>query len=79
MSEKEDNNWRNLISNAQKELREFVNEKELLNSKIKALILNFQSIDSKIHNRLFSARDFYTEKRATYNLKIEKLKNKKYE
>ncbi|MHA1987911.1 MAG: hypothetical protein ACW98D_14845 [Promethearchaeota archaeon] len=79
MSGKEDYNFSKYVNNAQKRVKEFVLEKNQLNSKLKNYILNFQSIDSEIYKSLFNAREFYNEKRYGYNIKLEKLRIKKKE
>ncbi|MFX1378268.1 MAG: hypothetical protein ACFFA4_04170 [Promethearchaeota archaeon] len=77
MSGKEEHNFTNYISDAQEKVKEFVQERELLNSKIKNYIISFQSFDSEIAKSLYEAREFYYKKRYYYNIKLEKLKRKK--
>ncbi|MHA2280760.1 MAG: hypothetical protein ACXAC5_07900 [Promethearchaeota archaeon] len=79
MNSKEDYNFGDYINNAQKKVREFVHERNQLNDKLKNYILNLQSIDSEIYNSIFDAREFYNEKRNTYNIKLRNLKRKKIE
>ncbi|MFX0024188.1 MAG: hypothetical protein ACFE9S_17815 [Candidatus Hermodarchaeota archaeon] len=79
MSDKEDYNFNKYLSEAQKKVKEFMLEREQLNLKLKDYILSFQSYDSEIYNSFLEARDFYTEKRYKYNLKLEELRRKKKE
>ncbi|MFW9895539.1 MAG: hypothetical protein ACFFD7_07030, partial [Candidatus Thorarchaeota archaeon] len=79
MNSNKENNIDNFIVDAQKKLEEFVLEKEVLNSKIKNYLINFQSYDSEIYKTLFNARQFYSERRNQYNLKLTKLKNRRME
>jgi uncharacterized coiled-coil DUF342 family protein len=79
MSGKENFNFSNFVNDAQKKVKEFVLERNQLNSKLKNYIINFQSSDSVIYNSLFDAREFYNERRYNYNIKLEKLKRKKIE
>ncbi|MFX1242943.1 MAG: hypothetical protein ACFFA7_16980 [Promethearchaeota archaeon] len=79
MSGKNDNNFDKCLSEAQKKVKEFKLEREQLNMKLKNYILSFQSYDSDIYKSLLDARDFYTEKRYKYNLKLEDLRRKKKE
>ncbi|MFX1455482.1 MAG: hypothetical protein ACFFDB_08930 [Promethearchaeota archaeon] len=79
MNSHEENNIDNFIVDAQKKLEEFVLEKEELNSKIKNYLISFQSYDSEIYKTFFNARQFYSERRHLYNLKLTKLKNRKIE
>lgn len=79
MNSKEEYNLNNYINDAREKVKELVHEKEQLNSKLKNCILSFQSFDSEIYKSLFNARVFYTKKRYSYNMKLEKLKRKKVE
>lgn len=79
MSDKEEFNFDNHLNEAQKKVKEFVLEKEQLNSKLKNFIISFQNFDSEIYNTLFEAREFYLKKRYDYNIKIAELKNQKIE
>ncbi len=79
MNDKEKYNFCNYIKNAQKKVKEFVLERDQLNSKLKNYILSLQNIDSEIYRLLFDAREFYNEKRDEYNFKLEKLKRQKTE
>lgn len=79
MSGKKEYDFSNIINDARKKVKEFVLEREQLNSKIKNYILNLQSIDSEIYNSLFDAREFYNKKRNDCNIKVEHLKRKKIE
>jgi len=79
MSGKKVYNFDDYLNEAQKEVKEFVLEKEQLNSKLKNYIISFQSFDSEIYKSLYDAREFYYEKRYNYNQQITQLKNKKHE
>jgi hypothetical protein len=79
MSEKEEFNFDNHLNEAQKKVKEFVLEKEKLNSNLKNYIISFQTFDSEICKTLIDAREFYSKKRYDYNIKIAQLKNKKIE
>ncbi|MFX1364635.1 MAG: hypothetical protein ACFFCE_12440 [Promethearchaeota archaeon] len=79
MSGKQKFDFSNYIKDAQKLAKEYVVEKDKLNNSLKKYILNLQNIDSEIYNLLFEAREFYYEKRSTYNMKLAKLKNKRIE
>ncbi|MHA1931761.1 MAG: hypothetical protein ACW96X_04420 [Promethearchaeota archaeon] len=79
MSGKENIKFSKYVDDAQKIVKKFVLERNLLNSKLKDYILSFQSIDSEIYNSLYDAREFYHEKRYDYNIQIDKLKRKKNE
>jgi hypothetical protein len=77
MNGKKDYNFDNYLNDARKKVKEFVHEREQLNSKLKNYILSFQDFDSEIYKSLFDAREFYTNKRYSYNVKLEKLRRKK--
>jgi hypothetical protein len=79
MNEKEDFSFDDYLNEAQKRVKEFVLEKEQLNSKLKNYIITFQSFDSEINNTLLDAREFYSKKRYDYNLKLAKLKRRRIE
>ena len=79
MKEKEGYSFDNYLKEAQKRVKEFVLEKEQLNSKLKNDIITFQSFDSEICNTLLDAREFYSKKRYDYNLKLAQLKRKRIE
>ncbi|MFX1302840.1 MAG: hypothetical protein ACFFBV_05520 [Promethearchaeota archaeon] len=79
MSNKEKYDFSNYIENAQKKVKEFVLERDQLNTKLKNYILSLQNIDSQIYYLLFDAREFYNEKRYEYNVKLAKLKSQKTE
>ena len=79
MSDKKEFNLDHHLNEAQKIIKDFVLEKEQLNSKLKNYIISFQSFDSEIYNTLIDARKFYSEKRHDYNIKIANLKHKKIE
>ncbi|MBY8991845.1 MAG: hypothetical protein KGD58_13955 [Candidatus Lokiarchaeota archaeon] len=79
MSDEKDFNFDHHLKEAQKKVKEFVLEKEQLNSKLKNYIISFQSFDSEIYNTLIDARKFYSKKRYDYNIKIANLKHKKIE
>lgn len=79
MSDKKEFNFDHHLNEAQKKVKEFVLEKEQLNSKLKNYIINFQSFDSEIYSILYDAREFYSQKRYDYNIKITNLKPKKIE
>jgi hypothetical protein len=77
MSGKEDYNFNDYLTDAQKKVKEFVQEQEKLNSKLRNYIILFQSIDSEIKKTLYDARQFYSNKRYNYNIKIANLRRKK--
>lgn len=79
MSGKEEYNFSDHIHNALEKVKEFVFEREQLNSKLKNYILYLQNIDSKIFNALVNAREFYVEKRYKYNAQLEELKRNRVE
>jgi uncharacterized coiled-coil DUF342 family protein len=79
MSGKKDYNYSNYLNEAQKKVKEFMLERNQLNSNLKNYILSFQSFDFEIYNSLFEAREFYTEKRYNYKIEIEKLRRKRFE
>jgi len=79
MSGKEDNKFSKYVDDAQKIVKEFVLEKNQLNSKLKNYILSFQNLDSEIYNSLYDAKEFYSEKRYDYNIHLDTLKRKKNE
>jgi hypothetical protein len=79
MSDKENYNFDDYINEAQKKVEEFVQEQELLNSKLRNYIIIFQSFDSEIKKTLYDAREFYSNKRYNYNIKIAHLRRKKVE
>ena len=77
MNGKEEYNFDNYLQEAYKKVKEFVEEKEQLNSKLKNYIITFQSFDSEINNTLIDAREFYAKQRYEYNTKLVKLKRKR--
>lgn len=79
MSGKEEYNFEEYLNEAQKKVKEFAYERKQLNSKLKDYILSFQSYDSDIYNSFLDARDFYTDKRYGYTIKLKELKRKKRE
>jgi uncharacterized coiled-coil DUF342 family protein len=79
MSGKEDYNFNNYLDEANKKVKEFVHEREQLNSKLKNYLILFQSFDSEIKKALYDAREFYSNKRYYYNIKIANLRRKKNE
>ncbi len=79
MSGKEDYNFDDYLNNARKKVQEFALEREELNIKLKNYILSFQNYDSEIYNSFLDAREFYTEKRYNYSIRLRELKRKKRE
>ncbi len=77
MSDKENYSFDNYINDAQKKVEEFVQEQEKLNSKLRNYIILFQTYDSEIKKTLYDAREFYSNKRFNYNIKIANLRRKK--
>ncbi|MFW9818957.1 MAG: hypothetical protein ACFFE5_05055 [Candidatus Thorarchaeota archaeon] len=79
MSGKEDYNFDEYISDVQKKVRQFEQEREQLNSKLRNYIILFQSIDSEIKKTIYDAREYYSNKRYDYSIKIAKLRREKVE
>ncbi|MHA2288428.1 MAG: hypothetical protein ACXABG_06540 [Promethearchaeota archaeon] len=79
MTEHKFDNFSQYFNKWQKNLINFSIKRNLANKEIENYIRSFQNIDSEIYKSLFTAKEFYNNKKRYYNQKIKKLKQKDFE